>query len=115
MAIDINEFVPEATTTASNQDHLAVTVRFVGSALPRMGYSIAHTRDDATDRSAALEIDVLPAIPLGPVGLALQPMALTVEEAEEMREFLAHGRAYPTIPTRRVPQGDRSLLKKRRH
>ncbi len=47
-----------------------------------------------------------------PIALALQPMQLTKEEGEEMRAFIAHGTAYPTIPTRRIPEGDRSLLKR---
>lgn len=49
--------------------------------------------------------------PDSPIAMALKPMLLTKEEAEDMRAFIEQGAAYPKIPIRRVPEEDRSLLK----
>lgn len=46
----------------------------------------------------------------GPIAQSLQPLDLTADEAEDMRAFIAHGTAYPMIPTRNVPEADERLV-----
>ena len=45
-----------------------------------------------------------------PLNQALEHITLSREEADELRAFLAHPTAFPTVPPRRIPEGDRSRL-----
>lgn len=49
-----------------------------------------------------------------PLNQALEPMALSREEADELRAFLAHPTAFPAEPPRRIPEGDKSRLERLR-
>jgi len=54
-------------------------------------------------------------IVVNPLNLALNPLYLTQEEADELDDFLARPQAFPTIPVREVPRGDRSRLVRHNH
>lgn len=45
-----------------------------------------------------------------PLNQALETLTLSREEADELRAFLAHPTAFPRVPARRIPEGDRSRL-----
>jgi len=111
MAIDVNELTVETTSPDTYGEGLAM--RFTAHFLPYDRVSIAHAVDSASSGHTTLELKVASSVPSNLVALALQSMELTNEEAEDMQEFIAHSTAYPTIPVRNVPEGDRSLL--RRH
>lgn len=108
MAVDVRDWA--VTTGSPDANREGFTARFTA----RFYTSIAHTVSAPNSGYTPVELPSL-AVPSNLVGLALQPMELTIEEAENMREFIAHGTAYPTIPIRNVPEGDRSILKKRPH
>lgn len=111
MALDVRELEVEMPSPDTNGEGLAVC--YPAHVSPYGMVSIAHTVQSVSSGYTMLELKLASNVPNNLVALALQPMELTVEEAEDMREFIAHSTAYPTIPVRNVPEGDRSLLKRR--
>lgn len=47
---------------------------------------------------------------MNPLNLALAPLYLTEDEAQELDNLLEHPNALPTLPIQGVPRGDRSRL-----
>jgi hypothetical protein len=88
------------------------------------GTSMEHFGDD-TLTSAAYSVSVqqeqeyptftgLPILAVvNPLNLALAPLLLSEDEAQELDNFLEHPRALPTLPIQRVPRGDRSRLSRK--
>lgn len=106
MAIDVREWAVTAPSPDTNIVSLSLHLAF------RPFTSRAHTVATPSSGYTLLELPS-PSVPSNLVALALEPMDLTLEEAEDMREFLAHSTAYPTLPLRNIPEGDRSLLIRR--
>jgi len=50
---------------------------------------------------------------VNPLNLALAPLYLSEDEAQELDDFIEHQSALPTLPIQGVPRGDRSRLPKK--
>lgn len=64
------------------------------------------------------EQDTLTGLPIlasvSSLNLALTPLYLSEDEAQELDDLLEHPRAFPTLPVHGVPRGDRSRLSRKK-